>query len=361
MAIVNFNTTPLKGTAGEMQLDKTNLAALTSVTNHTYFSNISNWKKVTLYYKSTVGNQKLAIKFTATDTTPLANFLASTTARDKFEVKFIIIEDFDDGYMRVERSELVVTEFDVCFGNCDEFSWKWSDAHIPPIAFDPAPATPTTWLDYTLSVWYKFDTTVIPAIPHSMIMGGSTGGTSCNHIGMTGTDNPLGFGKVTIIDATSWNNIDMDTLTDISDGAWHHITYVRDGLNHRCYVDNVKVLDRLMSVDLTNTSGLNEWCHGQPWPGNSWNTRGSTSQADWYSTAFNDSEIAELYNGGQVLYPSQHSTKSGEIRASISMGDGLGDYIDPQYSGATVIYESVRGSLIPVQTPNGWPTIDDTP
>jgi hypothetical protein len=106
-----------KGTVATFTLNKTELAQITSVTANTYFSNSSNWKKVKVHYISLIGNQREVVVFDATETTPSAQFLVSLKARSNFEVKHIIIEDFDGGIFKINRSELAnpVSDFDISF------------------------------------------------------------------------------------------------------------------------------------------------------------------------------------------------------------------------------------------------------
>lgn len=112
-------TKPLvsKGTAATFVLNKTELAQIASVTADAYFSDSSNWKKVRIHYISSTGNQREVVVFDATEETPTTQFLISLKARSNFEVKHIIIEDFDGGVFKITRSELAnpVSDFDVIF------------------------------------------------------------------------------------------------------------------------------------------------------------------------------------------------------------------------------------------------------
>ena len=103
----------VKGTPATFTLDKAELALNSIVAASPYYSDMANWDKVTVVYRSSVGNQSEKVVFDATQTTPTASFSASATARDIFEVVRVTIFDFDSGYISVQRVDLVTAEFDV--------------------------------------------------------------------------------------------------------------------------------------------------------------------------------------------------------------------------------------------------------
>jgi hypothetical protein len=105
MPILTKNETPAKGQKAEFELDKSALAAVTSVAADSYFSDSSNWKSVEMTFKSNPGKQRRVVKFDASQATPLASFFASAKARDVFEIEKIVINDLDGGEFRVNRSE----------------------------------------------------------------------------------------------------------------------------------------------------------------------------------------------------------------------------------------------------------------
>lgn len=113
MPIIFKPATVNKGEAAEMTLSKSALAALPIVSGDAYFSVQSNWNKVILHYVSSVGGQIEPVIFDASLASPTANFLASLTARDEFEIDKIIIEDFDNGRLLIDRSLLTVGDFDI--------------------------------------------------------------------------------------------------------------------------------------------------------------------------------------------------------------------------------------------------------
>jgi hypothetical protein len=116
MPIITKPSSIQKNSPAEISLDKSALAAVTSVAANPYYSDSANWKEVFIYYKSSVGNQREVLKFNATISSPVATFLVSEKARDIFEVQKIVIVDFDNGSITVPRSQLTVAEFDVDMG-----------------------------------------------------------------------------------------------------------------------------------------------------------------------------------------------------------------------------------------------------
>lgn len=114
MAIITFNTTPERGTSTVVNLNKTELALVSSVAGDTYFSDSSNWNQVIVYFESdTNTSQKELVNFDATQISPSSYFKVSSTSLGNFQVQRLIIKDFDGGFLSVPRSELNTAEFDV--------------------------------------------------------------------------------------------------------------------------------------------------------------------------------------------------------------------------------------------------------
>jgi uncharacterized delta-60 repeat protein len=106
-----------KGQANVLTLSKSELATQLETLSSSDFSDPSNWKQVVLTYESAVGNQMKRVVFDATDENPEGIFELSEKARDEFEVKTLTIFDFDGGYLKLERDELTVLEFDIVIGS----------------------------------------------------------------------------------------------------------------------------------------------------------------------------------------------------------------------------------------------------
>lgn len=116
MPIITKPASIQKGVAASFSLDKATLAAVPSVAADSYYSNQSNWQRVSLYYSSAsagVGSQIEVVIFDATQPSPTANFLASSTARTQYSIAQIVIRDFDNGCFVVPRSQLTTSEFDI--------------------------------------------------------------------------------------------------------------------------------------------------------------------------------------------------------------------------------------------------------
>lgn len=116
MPIITKPASIQKGVAASFSLDKATLAAVASVGADSYYSNQSNWQRVSLYYSSAsagVGAQVEVVIFDATQSSPTANFLASSTARTQYNIAQIVIRDFDNGCFVVPRSQLTTSEFDI--------------------------------------------------------------------------------------------------------------------------------------------------------------------------------------------------------------------------------------------------------
>lgn len=102
----------IKGTAATFTLNKAELAGLPSFTPGSYFSDIQNWKVIKLCYISQ-NKQREVVVFDATQETPAAQFLVSEKASDVFEIRKIIVQDFDGGYHEIAREGLSAGDFDV--------------------------------------------------------------------------------------------------------------------------------------------------------------------------------------------------------------------------------------------------------
>lgn len=124
MPILTKPGTLEKGTPASLTLNKTLLAAVSSVQNDDYFSDTTNWKFVKMLYRSSEGNQKYSAQFDCSQGSPTSSFITSEKARDIFEIQRIMIVDFDGGQFNVERNELNTSEFDLDYSPQEEnISW----------------------------------------------------------------------------------------------------------------------------------------------------------------------------------------------------------------------------------------------
>lgn len=97
-----------KGASQVVTLDKSAVFALAAVSSDAFFSVQSNVKRVIVEYNSDPGNQKELLVFDMSQETPTANFLVSLRARSSFLLEKIVLEDFDEGTLAIERADLPV-------------------------------------------------------------------------------------------------------------------------------------------------------------------------------------------------------------------------------------------------------------
>ena len=100
-----IKTPVIKGSPTTVTLVKSSLAILPAIASDIYFSDLTNWKKVSVLYKNTQ-DQKKTLVFDATLESPASIFSASLSARDGFNIKSVIIYDFDGGTKEVVISEI---------------------------------------------------------------------------------------------------------------------------------------------------------------------------------------------------------------------------------------------------------------
>lgn len=117
MAIITKPSSMEKGTEYDFTLNISDLLAHANVSGDAYFSTQSNWNRVILHYDSAVGNQPEVLVFENVDSgdSDTASFGVHSTARDIFEIQSVTIRDKQNGYLRIDRDDLVSADFDVDF------------------------------------------------------------------------------------------------------------------------------------------------------------------------------------------------------------------------------------------------------
>lgn len=97
-----------KGAEATVTLTKSDLIALAPVVASSWFSASSNANiaSVKVIYKSTAGNQKKSLFFDFSQTTPSSKVLFSTHARSTFAISKIIVQDFDQGTLVIQGSDI---------------------------------------------------------------------------------------------------------------------------------------------------------------------------------------------------------------------------------------------------------------
>ena len=116
MSIITKPSSISKNVAASFSLSKSELAAVASVAADSTFSNSSNWKNVTLCYKSSPGNQRRFVRFDATVENPTGNFISSLKSKNVFEIESITIKDSDNGFIVIPASQLTASEFKIDMG-----------------------------------------------------------------------------------------------------------------------------------------------------------------------------------------------------------------------------------------------------
>lgn len=101
-----------KNTQQSVSLDKAALFALASVAANSFFAEPGNVKRAIVEYNSNPGNQKEYLIFDISQESPTAIFKVSEHARSSFLLERVVLEDFDEGSLVIERSDLPVG-FDV--------------------------------------------------------------------------------------------------------------------------------------------------------------------------------------------------------------------------------------------------------
>ncbi len=95
-----------KGEPAIITLDKSALFSLAAVQADPYFSNPANVRDVFVEFNSEPGNQRKILRFDLSEVTPTAKFLATAHAKDVFLLERILLVDFDEGTLAVERANL---------------------------------------------------------------------------------------------------------------------------------------------------------------------------------------------------------------------------------------------------------------
>ncbi len=125
MPIITKPSTIEKNSPASFSLDKSSLAAVTSVAASPWFGDTANWKKVSLNYLSQQYGEMLFVSFNATQVSPTGTWLAPAICQDVFEIVSISITDFANGTFRVPTSELNPAEFLIDMAVVPPSSFEW--------------------------------------------------------------------------------------------------------------------------------------------------------------------------------------------------------------------------------------------
>lgn len=104
--LITWQSQPTKGSSSQATLDKTDLFNIGIVSGDAYFSVQANVAKVRVIYKSTSGDQQKILDFNLSEGTPQASASFSSTSRSNYDVIKIILQDYDDGDLVVQGSDI---------------------------------------------------------------------------------------------------------------------------------------------------------------------------------------------------------------------------------------------------------------
>lgn len=109
MALLTFGTTPAKNATSVVTLNKADLLALPQVSGDAFWgaSSGTNIKKVVVTFLSTIGGQDKRLEFDFAQASPTANLTFTNKARDNFEIYVVLVKDFDDGELLINRAQLL--------------------------------------------------------------------------------------------------------------------------------------------------------------------------------------------------------------------------------------------------------------
>lgn len=108
MPLFSIPASIAKGSPYTVTLDKSALFALAAVSSDAFFSDSSNVSRCIVEYNSNPGDQKHYLIFDLSQAAPTAVFQSSAHARSQFLLERVVLEDFDEGTLVVNRADLPV-------------------------------------------------------------------------------------------------------------------------------------------------------------------------------------------------------------------------------------------------------------
>lgn len=106
-----------KGSLNRYTLVKSVLLQEPIVQQSSYFSDESNINLVVVKFKSTEGNQSNFLYFYAKSENSYSYFDPSDRARNQWEIEYVLLFDFDRGSLRLDRSNVDLSQFDINFNS----------------------------------------------------------------------------------------------------------------------------------------------------------------------------------------------------------------------------------------------------
>lgn len=113
MAIVTKPSNIYQEYENVYQLSVAELLLHPKISSDNYFNNQLNWKTVFLVYEAPNSNQIEMVEFYVSEAQTDGVFKVTEYSRTSYDIKALIIEDFDSGYLRLEREDLDFATLDI--------------------------------------------------------------------------------------------------------------------------------------------------------------------------------------------------------------------------------------------------------
>jgi len=113
MALITKPTNIYQEYENVYQLDTAELLSHPKISPDQYFNNQNNWKTVFLVYEAPNSNQREMVEFLVSEGSSTGTFEVTEYSRLSYQVKALIIEDFDSGYIRLEREDIDFASLDI--------------------------------------------------------------------------------------------------------------------------------------------------------------------------------------------------------------------------------------------------------
>lgn len=120
MAVLFERPAMSKGSQVTTTLTRSGLLTIDKVINDEYFSNTDKWKEVSLHWEGvgTENSQNKTLTFNGMATSDQKILRVSAKARANFNISVIVITDFDQGRLTINRDEIpssLLTELDITY------------------------------------------------------------------------------------------------------------------------------------------------------------------------------------------------------------------------------------------------------
>jgi len=112
MAIITKPTNVYKNFENVYAVSVSELLLHPKVSVNTYFNDQSNWQTVFIVYKAVGSNQIENVEFEIAESQTTGLFEITDVARSDWEIQALFIQDFDRGYLRLEREDLDFASLD---------------------------------------------------------------------------------------------------------------------------------------------------------------------------------------------------------------------------------------------------------